>query len=147
MGWLFIIMGLGLVAIGSFVSYYGQQLLSEKPSPPVPVVIERLLSPPQERLLALLFQYQREFTASKLVIGRQGELLFDEPERQQTVKVNFLTELYGSKNGDLSRAPEFASLMESLPTEYVRFHAEMRWDSPFVVNVTTEGVKYLRIQK
>jgi hypothetical protein len=63
------------------------------------------------------------------------------------VKINFLTDLYGSKENDHSRLSEFVSLMESLPTEYVRFHAEARFDNPFVVSVTSDGVKYLREPK
>jgi len=144
LGWLFVISGLVIIGIGGFLTVYGQQLLTEKPSSPPTVVSERLLTPPQERLLALLFRYQREFASPKLIIGRNGELFFDDPEKRKSVKVNFLTELYGSKEGDVSNASEFITLMESLPTEYVRFHAETRFDNPFVVGVTPEGVKYLR---
>lgn len=63
------------------------------------------------------------------------------------MKVNFLTELYGSKENDYSRLSDFISLMESLPIKYVRFHAEARFDNPFVVSVTSDGVKYLREPK
>jgi len=145
MGWLFIGIGVFLAGIGTFLGIYGQQLLTEKPPTPTPGATEQILSPPQLRLLTLLFRYQQEFAASKLIIAREnGELFFDEPERHKAVKVNFLTELYGSKTGDVSKAPEFVSLMESLPTEYVRFYPENRWGGPFVISVTTEGIRYLQ---
>jgi hypothetical protein len=61
--------------------------------------------------------------------------------------VNLLNELYSSKEGDTSKAPEFIALMESLPSEYARFLPESRWDNPFVVSITPEGIKYLRDYK
>jgi hypothetical protein len=143
MGWVFISLGILLIGMGSFLGYYGQQLLTEKP----PTQIERLLTAPQERLLALLFQRQREFASSKIVINRNGQIHFDDPELAKTNKVNFLADLYRSKEGDYAKASEFTALVESLPTDYVRFHAEARWDNPFVLSVTEAGVKYLRDHK
>jgi hypothetical protein len=147
MGWVFIILGLIVISAGGFLTYYGQALLGEKPPAQPLTISERLLTPSQERLLALLFRYQRDFAASKLVVGRKGRLFFDDLARRDSVKINFLTELYGSKDDDNSRLSDFISLMESLPTEYVRFHAETRFDNPFVVSITSDGVKYLREPK
>ena len=74
-------------------------------------------------------------------------MFFEDEVRRASVKINFLTELYGSKENDISKVSEFVSLMESLPIEYVRFHPEARFDNPFVVSVTPAGVKYLRDYK
>jgi hypothetical protein len=74
-------------------------------------------------------------------------LYFDDPERRKSVKINFLSELFGNKDGDQSRLSDYVSLMETMPTEYVRFHPEARMDNPFVVSVTSDGVKYLREPK
>jgi len=135
------------MGVGGFFTYYGQFVLNAQPTNRPLQESVRLLSPPQERLLSLLFRYQRDFAASKLVIGRKGQLFFDDMERRNSVKINLLTELYGSKDNDNSRLSDFVSLMESLPPEYVRFHAEARFDNPFVVSVTSDGVKYLREPK
>ena len=97
MGWVFIFVGIALVGAGTFLGIYGQSLLGEKQSAQSSTVAERLLTPSQERLLALLFRYQRDFAASKLVVGRNGQLHFEDEERRKTVKVNFLTELYGTR--------------------------------------------------
>jgi hypothetical protein len=145
MGWLIIALGLFLIGAGTFLTYYGKSLLEEKPQSLI--LSERLLTPSQERLLALLFRYQRDFAASKLIVGRKGLLFFDDEERRKSIKINLLTDLYGSKDDDDSRLSEFIALMESLPTEFVRFHAEARFDNPFVVGVTEAGVKYLREPK
>lgn len=146
-GWTFIVLGAVVVSIGAMMGYYGQILLRERPPTQISTLSERLLTPSQERLLGLLFRYQRDYALSKLIVGREGQLFFDDEERRKTVKVNFLTELYGSKENDHSRLSDFISLMESLPTEYVRFHPEARFDNPFVVSVIPEGVKYLREPK
>ena len=147
MGWVFIILGIVVAGAGVFLTYYGQALLGDKPTAQSPTLSERLLSPSQERLLALLFRYQRDFAVSKLIVGRDGQLFFDDVERRNSVKINFLTELYGSKENDNSKLADFISLMESLPTEYVRILPEARWDNPFVASVTPAGVKYLRDYK
>lgn len=101
-----------------------------------------ILSPPQERLLELLVQYQKRFAATKLVVGRKtGRLHFDN-EPQKGTGISLIKELYASE--DSQRAAEFERLMESMPSEYVRLLGEMRLDSPFVVSVTDEGMRYIR---
>lgn len=147
MGWVFIILGLLIIGAGGFLTYYGQALLGEKPPAQSSTLSERLLTPAQERLLTLLFRFQRDFAETKLIIGRDARLYFDDPERRKSVKINFLSELFGNKDGDQSRLSDFVSLMETMPTEYVRFHPEARMDNPFVVSVTSDGVKYLREPK
>lgn len=147
MGWAFIILGLVVASVGAFLTYYGQSLLGEKPPAQSSTLSERLLTPSQERLLALLFRTQRDFAATKLIIGRDARVYFDDPERRKSLKINFLSELFGSKDDDQSRLSDFVSLMESLPTEYVRFLPEARMDNPFVVSITPGGVKYLREPK
>lgn len=101
-----------------------------------------ILSPPQERLLELLVQYQKRFAATKLVVGRKtGRLHFDN-EPQKGTGISLIKELYASE--DSQRAAEFERLMESMPSEYVRLLGEMRFDNPFVVSVTDEGMRYIR---
>jgi len=142
MGWAFVFLGLLTIAIGSFMLYYGQDLVR---NPPKPTQVERrvILAPVQERLLELLVKYQRQFATHKLVVSRvNGGLHFDgEPEKG--ADINLIQELYG-EGDEAARAAQFEELMESMPTEYVRFYGETRLDNPFVVSVTEPGMAYLR---
>jgi hypothetical protein len=108
----------------------------------IPVRSTLQLSPPQERLLALMLDLQRKYAASKLVIGRKtGAIYFDKGHPSHGTSERLVRELYGSEgeaNGAL-----FESLVESLPPDFVRFFAEARFDNPFVVSVTEAGQRYL----
>ncbi len=144
MGWTFVILGLVTIAVGTFMIYYGQDLL-RRPMQSVPVRAEMLiLSPGQERLLELLAKYQKMFAANKLVVSRRkGTLHFDgKPEKGKGISL--LHDLYGVDESDESRASEFEKLMESIPLDYLRLYGEARLDNPFVVSVTNKGMKYLR---
>jgi hypothetical protein len=86
-----------------------------------------VLTPSQEQLLATIVKYQGRFVANKLVIGRNGNIIFDgQPEKSK--EINIVTELYGTN--DLPTQKKFAELMESIPLEYLRHYPEMRWNSP-----------------
>jgi hypothetical protein len=100
------------------------------------------LSPLQERLLELLLRYQKQFAATKLVIIRKTGVLHFDNEPQKGAGISLIKELYGSENPE--NVSEFERLMESMPSEYVRFLAEGRLDNPFVASVTDEAVRYLR---
>ena len=100
-----------------------------------------VMTPAQQRLLAMIAKYQGQYAANKLVIGREGTLTFDgQPDKGKNV--NLVVELYGMN--DPMEQKNFTDLMESVPPEYLRFFPEMRWDSPFVVSVTDRGTDYLR---
>ena len=146
MGWFFVISGAVLIAIGSILVYYGQDLIRQTrenaphvASVPTPQVI---LSPPQEKLLRLLWEHQEKHAALKLVVSREGMIVT--PRITKAPTENLLTALFSVKEGDLPRAKEFEVLMEELPDVYLRRLPETRVGSPFVVAVTEEGRKYLR---
>jgi hypothetical protein len=106
-----------------------------------PTISHTILTPPQERLLGLLADYQRQYAADKLIVGRNGKLYFDnDPNKGK--EVSLLRDLYGSD--DLAKQNMFESLVESMPPEYLRLFPEMRWDSPFVISVTEAGLRYIR---
>ncbi len=105
---------------------------------------KRLLSPIQERLLRLLKDYQQRFAVHKLIIGREGKLYFDRDSPYSQTKVSLLTDLFGVKEDDESRARELEILIEQMPDEYLRRLPESRFDNPFVVAVSEEGINYLR---
>jgi hypothetical protein len=77
-----------------------------------------ILSPAQEKLLSIIEKYQKHFAATKLIVGRDGRIIFDE-DRSIGKDVDFVMELYG-RNGDAERR-NFIALMDSMPVEYVRF--------------------------
>ena len=142
MGWIFILLGVLTMAIGSFLVYYGQDLVRH-PQPVAMEAPEIALSPPQERLLGLLADYQRQFAATKLVVDRRRGVLHFDDEPEKGKGISLIADLYGAGQEE-ARASEFERLMESLPPRYARFYGESRLDNPFVVTVTSEGTKYLR---
>jgi len=109
--------------------------------PPIGAPLRPILLPQQLRLLELLVQYQRQFAATKLVIiRRDGTLHFDDaPDRARGLSL--LIDLYGLS--DERNAGRFEELMESMPPLYIRLIAESRWDNPFVVSATAEGMELL----
>lgn len=101
-----------------------------------------VMSPVQERLLEILAKHQRQFAASKLVVGRKdGKLHFDD-DPSKAADLSVVADLYGSETP--ARQAEFERLVESMPPEYLRLIPEARWDSPFVVSVTEKGMTHLR---
>ena len=142
MGWLFVALGLLTIAGGTFLVNYGQNLVRH-PHPASAESHEIVLNPEQERLLGLLADYQKQFAATKLIVGRKtGVLHFDgEPERGQGISL--ISDLHGEAQTE-ARVSDFERLMESLPLQFVRSYGESRFDNPFVVSVTREGTKYLR---
>ena len=124
-------------------SYYGQHLV-RNPSEATPAVASPQgvppLSPPEERLLELIGDYQRRFAAEKLVIGRDGRLTFDgdTAEKRRAPEVNLIADLFGEEATVESHGSRFEMLMDGVPEVYLRRIPEMRLSSPFVVTVTTE---------
>lgn len=127
-GWIFVAIGIFLAAVGSFLVYYGQNLLrtSSTLSPAGQTggaQVLRVLSPQQERLLRVIHKYQVDFGADKLVIA---------------------AEALGAGADPAARNREFEILMNGLPLEYLRQLPEMRLGSPFVVTITDAGIGYLK---
>lgn len=142
---LVLVAAMGAIVFGGGWWLVGRQYAKDNPYPPTQVVsspaTESLLMPQQQRLLELLAGYQRQFAASKLIIGRQdGALHFDgTPGRGQGISI--VEDLYGTL--DTQNAVRFEELMESMPPEYVRLLPEARFDNPFVVTVTAAGMRRL----
>lgn len=79
------------------------------------------------RFLRAISTIQRELGVSKLILGRDGDVLF-----------------YGDSPRPTGRSlreefPDLASLVETMPREYLQLFPETRFDSPFVITVTNEG--------
>jgi len=148
MGWAFIILGLFLIGIGSFLGYYGNQLLS-KPSPTTsvqqPYEKSAVLEPQQEKLLRLIHKYQTDLGENKLIITRSdGRVHFDDEAKSEKHNINLFSELYGIESDFEKRESEFENLITSIPQLYLRSLPETRLDSPYVVQITEAGIYYLR---
>jgi hypothetical protein len=79
------------------------------------------------RFLRAISTIQRELGVSKLIMGRDGNVLFygDSPRPTgHSLREEF---------------PDLASLVETMPREYLQLFPETRFDSPFVITVTHEG--------
>jgi hypothetical protein len=128
------------LAIGAGVLIFVPRT-TDHPHPTSPLT-SPILSPPQERLLGLIADYQRQFAANKLIIGRtDGRLYFDDSQTKGE-GISLVHDLYGSE--DATNRASFERLVESMPPEYLRLLPEMRFDSPFVASVTEAGLRYLR---
>ncbi len=141
-GWVFVVLGIALIGVGTFLTIYGQWLLPQQVAqqPSGPTVV---LTPQQERLLGILYDHQKQFGVQKLIVGRDGAVVFDEPERKE-VSINVAAELFGGMESARARAAEFVALMDSMPEVYLRRLPETRYDSPFVVAVTEAGIRHLK---
>ncbi len=122
MDWLFVLLGLLLGAIATFLVYYGQYLIrhpheSNSPSQVSnPSVRQIILTQPQEKLLRLIWELQEKHATHKLVISRQGMVI--RPRITCSPTESLLVGLYDTKDGDLSRAKEFEVLMGQMPDTY-----------------------------
>ena len=77
MGWIFIIFGILLIAFGSFTTYYGQHLLSQKSissKHTTSSIIQKVLSPIEEKFLSVIYNYQKDLGLNKLIISRDGRI-------------------------------------------------------------------------
>jgi len=107
-------------------------------------VSRHALSPQAEKLLEIVHKYQKEFGLNKLVIGRDGILHFDEEERRKKYKINIIGELYNINSNYHLRESEFENLILSIPINFLRNIPETRFDNPYVVSITEEGIEYLK---
>jgi len=102
------------------------------------------LPPQQERILFLIYKNQLQLGVRKLILGRNGDIYSDDPKLRESLKVNLIKELFGSAADPKAYQNEFEAAVEAIPERYLKKFAEMRLDSPFVVAITDEGIKYIR---
>lgn len=103
---------------------------------------QQVLTPMATKLLETLYRYQVETGLNKLVIGRNGEVHFDEQNLQTKYRLNVITDLFSTQTDTSSRIREFEYIMDSIPATYLARIPETRLDNPYVVQVTEEGVRY-----
>jgi len=124
---------------GAAIYQAGRDITIAKP-PSTPALL-----PQQRRLLELLAKYQHQFGASKLIIARADGGLFFDGDRARGAGVSLIRDLFGMV--DERNAGRLEELMQSMPPQFVRLIAEARFDNPFVVSVTAEGISYLESRR
>ena len=148
MNWGIIITIIGVVqiAMGTFLTIYGPSLVHKDDVQVQSQVNQRkLLTPPQVKLLWQLYEIQSKTGASKLVISStDGAIFWDNEKLREQYKINVIGDFYSVDKEFNSKSGEFENLIHSIPLEYLKHIPEMRLDSPYVVSVTDEGIKYLR---
>jgi len=142
MGWLIVFLGLMLIAIGGFFVHYGLSI-KDKVAQNVSIQ-QRALSPQTVKLLSIIYNYQKKFATSKLIIGRDGVLHFDDKDKRDKYKINIIQEVYGINSGVASKQNEFENLILNIPAEFLKSIPEARLNSPYVVQITDSGITYLR---
>lgn len=107
----------------------------------------QVLNSIQEKLLTILWKYQRDHSGRKLIILRNGQIYVNDVKNRKggiDLKGNVVSDLFGVKNREQGDFREFETLMEDFPEVYLKKIPESRMDNPFVVAVTEMGIKYLR---
>ena len=138
MGWFFVVLGFLVIGIGGFLGLYGRHLIQNQT--PLTQQETRLpgLEPLQDKLLETIAHFQKELGEPKLVLARNGYLV--RGDKKNTI----LGHVFGGALHSEAQEQAFEHLVESMPEVYLRRMPETRFDNPFVVTVTPEGMRYLR---
>ncbi|MBI5025119.1 MAG: hypothetical protein HZC18_09030 [Candidatus Omnitrophica bacterium] len=97
------------------------------------------LSNEQLELLKIVYEHQKTTPTNKVVISSTDGAIFDDQARKLTA-INLVREVF-KKEPTEKNAMALSDLILSMPSEYMKLIPEMRFDSPFVVRVTQEGVE------
>lgn len=101
----------------------------------------RILDEAQIRLLKNIYNFQVKTPDNKVILARDG-FIFDDQARKPT-SINLVRQVL-NKEPDEQSLRELDELILSIPNEFMKLIPEMRWDSPYVIVVTSEGVKKLQ---
>lgn len=152
-GWVVYVVGAlisaGGLLMGGFVIYLGSQLnTAASDQRPQVTAASTTLSAQQSRLLRILYQTEVMHGARKLIVIRKTGEVFHEPgENTIPTGVNLLAALYLAVD-DAERAAhrkELEALIEDFPSDFLeRMPNESRWDNPFVVRLTKDGIEYAK---
>ena len=148
-GWFITILGIILIEVGTFFTFYGQSIKDVSPKPDVisklMVTSRYILSPQQEKLLAIVYKYQKQLGLNKLIIAKkEGRLHFDDKEKREKYSINIIGEVFDISSDYSLRSNEFENLILHMPSNFLKIIPESRLDSPYVVMITEEGIEYIK---
>ncbi len=143
---LILIIGLALIAIvvlGGYLDKDGWFFLGK----PKNSTISEILKPQEEKLLSIVYKYQKDLGLNKLIIQRtDGTLYFDEEEKRGKYEINIIGEVFDITSGFKIHASEFENLILDIPREYLQQIPETRYDDPYVLKITEKGIEYIKKQ-
>ena len=99
------------------------------------------LNKEQISFLKVVYDYQRQTPTNKVVISSTDGFIFSE-EGHRPTSINLIRVVFEEEPTEKT-AMVLSDLILSMPNEYMKLIPEMRFDSPFVVRVTQEGVEKL----
>ena len=143
---LILIICLALIAagvLGGYLARYDWDSLGK----PKNSTISRILKPQEEKLLSIIYKYQKDLGLKKLIIHRTGgTLYFDEEEKREKYKINIIGEVFDTISVSKIHASEFENLVLDIPREYLQRIPEARLDDPYVLRITEKGIEYIKKQ-
>lgn len=107
-------------------------------------LLQIILSTQEEKLLSILYKYQKDFGLDKMIVGRDGTLYFNDKTNTEKHGINIIGDLYNINKDYSVKESEFEKLMLSIPDTYLKTIPEMFACNPFVVRVTRSGIAYLK---
>lgn len=143
-GILFLCGGLAIMTIGGYMAKDGWEALT-KLKDKTSAIQSKILKPQEEKLLSVIYKYQKDFGLNKLIIYRtDGVLFFDNEEQRKKYQINIIAEVYNITKEYQSYSQQLEALILSIPEDYLRQIPENRWDSPYVIAITEKGIEYLK---
>lgn len=143
---LILIISLALIAagvLGGYLARYDWDSLGNQESTTKPEV----LKPQEEKLLSIIYKYQKDLGLNKLIINRiGGTLYFDDEEKGRKYKINIIGEVFDTISVSKVHASEFENLILDIPREYLQRIPEARLDDPYVLKITEKGIEYIKKQ-
>lgn len=141
---LILIIFLALIAagvLGGYLARYDWDSLGE----PKNSIISGILKPQEEKLLSIIYKYQKDLGLKKLIINRtDGTLYFDDEEKGRKYKINIIGEVFDTILVSKVHASEFENLVLDIPREYLQQIPETRFDDPYVLKITAKGIEYIK---
>ncbi len=141
---IIILIGIIVGAISLFFTIYGQSIKEIKKNHSITNYQNQILNPQEEKLLSLIYKYQKESGLNKLIISRDGFVYFEGKDKDEQKRINLIGELYNINSDFKTRSKEFESIILNISEKFLKLIPESRLDSPYVVTITEEGIRYIK---
>ncbi len=135
-----------IVVISVYAGFSAYHLLHQSEIRELQLKSERLtatsadeqLSDKQFKLLGEIAKLQARHKENKAIIGKDGEVYDD--EQRKLLGVNVIKFVFETDTPRIYQT-KFEDLVMSIPSRYMYVIPEARFDSPFVLRVTEQGLK------